>query len=134
MILKFLSFFTKRQKCRHEKITPQSIWNYCPDCGKEISIKWFILRCNSCASKRGSMLYLNTLVPTDKHCSKCGSPEFYIEKKEKLDFFDMNYAVMTKEEIDNISKSGSVTQIWIEGENCWHEFILPKLITLYQKE
>lgn len=133
MILDFLTFFFRKSKCQHDKITPQTIWNYCPDCGKEISIKWFILRCNSCSSKRSSRLYLNALAPVEKYCSKCGCSEYYIEKKEKLDFFDLNYAVMTKEEIDNLSKSCGITQIWVEHENCWREFIPPKMIPLFSK-
>jgi len=79
------------------------------------------------------MLYLNTLVPTDKHCAKCGCSDFYIEKKEKLDFFDLNFAVMSKEEVENIAKGRRKTQIWIEQENCWQELILPKLIPLLTK-
>jgi len=79
------------------------------------------------------MLYLNSLVPVDKHCSKCGSSDFYIEKKEKLDFFDLNYAVMTKEEINVISKSSKIIQIWIEHEKCWQDFNPTKFIPLLTK-
>ena len=132
MILNYFSFLSKKTKCQHEKITPLSTCKYCPDCGKEISINWFILRCNSCSSKRESMLYFNTLVPAHKHCSKCGCSGFYIEKKEHLDFFDLNFAVMTKEEVKSIANNRR-TQIWIEQDNCWQEFILPKLIPLLLK-
>lgn len=128
LFLKFLLFFSKRPQCLHEKITPHSIWNFCPDCGKEISINWFILRCRSCSSKRSASLYMNTLIPTDKHCSKCGCNNFYVEKKEKVDFFDLHFAVMTKEEVQNTSNKNGKTQIWIEKENCWKEYVLPKLL------
>jgi hypothetical protein len=133
LLLNFLSFFSRRTKCQHDKITPHSIWNYCPDCGKEISIRWFILRCNSCSAKRESKLYLNTLLPVDKHCSKCGCSDYYVERKEKVEFFDLNFAVMAKEEINDNYKSGRITQIWVESENCWQEFVLPKLIPLLSK-
>lgn len=123
------SLFQKKQICAHEKITPDSIGNFCPDCGQEIILSWYILRCKCCSAKRQSNLIINSILPTEKFCSKCGSKEFVIEKQDKLNFYDYNYAVLIKEETAKISLKSKI-QIWIENENSSANYLKPKLITV----
>jgi len=64
------------------------------------------------------MVVFNSILPEDKYCVKCGTSECYIDKKEKLEFFDIEYAVISKKEVDNSIKHREILQIWIEkGDN-----------------
>jgi len=64
------------------------------------------------------MVVFNSILPEDKYCVKCGASECYIDKKEKLEFFDIEYAIISKKEVDNSIKHREILQIWIEkGDN-----------------
>ncbi|EKE03999.1 MAG: hypothetical protein ACD_20C00121G0003 [uncultured bacterium] len=130
MIKKFNFELSQKPKCRHEKITPTSIGKFCPDCGKEVFISWVILRCKGCSSRRQASPQFETIIPIEKFCSKCGERNYSIEKKSKLEFYEINYAVLIKEEF-NDELIDNKTQVWIE-ENSWSNFIQPKLIPLFK--
>jgi len=107
---------------------PLKTGDFCPDCGQEIKISWQILRCNCCSTKRNSRFFMNKIVPQEKFCTKCGSSEYFIEVKEKIEFFDYEYAKILREEIKEKTGFKETVQIWIENENYRDIFTKPKLI------
>jgi len=130
-VLNYLSpkNWVKRTKCRHDKVLPGSIETFCPDCGKEIIIYWYITRCGCCYTKRLAVLSADNVIPVYKYCTKCGSSQFFVEKKEKLNFYDIDYAILIREEIGKRSDFDFKTQIWIEGDN-GKRSTSPKLLTV----
>lgn len=106
----------RNKKCSHEKITPMNPAVYCPDCGEEIKISWQFLRCECCSAKRKFAIYRDKTVPEDKFCKNCGCPEFYLEIKERPEFFDYEYAYIIKE-VAPKSLLKETVQIWVEKEN-----------------
>ena len=74
-----LKYLMTKNKCSHEKITPNSIGKFCPDCGKEINITWSILRCKHCSTKRASYKRFGMVLPVDRFCSRCGSTHYFVE-------------------------------------------------------
>jgi hypothetical protein len=74
---------------------------------------------------------MNKLVPEEKFCKKCGSPEYFIETKEKIEFFDYEYAIILKEEVNTKVKTKKTLQIWIEEENFREVFSKPKLLPVF---
>ena len=123
-----LSFLFRRNKCAHNKIDPLNPETFCPDCGQEIKISWQILRCECCSTKRKSHVFKGKFIAEEKFCKKCGSSEYYIETKEKIEFFDYEYAVILKEEIKTKSEIKKTIQVWIEEENIREIFVKPKLL------
>lgn len=124
-----LDFLLNNKKCAHEKVYPKNSGMYCPDCGKQVKIFWQITRCNCCSSKRRSHLSRGNLIPAEKFCTKCGDSDFYIEKKEKVEFFDYEYAVIIKEEVRDDKNIKETIQIWIEEEGKGM-FSQPRLLTV----
>lgn len=122
----FSNLISNQQKCLHDKITPRSIAKFCPDCGKEIIIFWYIIRCECCSIKRQGVLSLDSVIPAEKYCSKCGTDDYKVERKEKSEFYDLHFAVLKKEEINPVKHSPSRVQVWVECENIWP--MPPKLI------
>jgi len=126
-----LKFLFNTTKCNHNKIYPFSDGIFCPDCGQEIKISWRILRCECCSTKRKAHFYINKLVPEEKFCKKCGSREYYIDIREKIEFFDYEYAIILKEEVKTDSKIKKTLQIWIEEENIREALRKPKLLPVF---
>lgn len=126
-----LSFLFNNTRCTHNKVYSLNEGAYCPDCGEEIKISWQILRCSCCSTKRKSHFFINKLVPEEKFCKKCGNPEYFIETKEQIEFFDYDYAIILKEEIKAKTQSRKTLQIWIEEENIREFFIKPKLLPVF---
>lgn len=126
-----LNLLFRITKCPHNKIYPFSDGTFCPDCGQEIKISWRILRCECCSTKRKAHFFINKLVPEEKFCKKCGSPEYFIDIREKIEFFDYEYAIILKEEVKINSKIKKTLQIWIEEENIREVFRKPKLLTAF---
>lgn len=89
----------------------------------EIEISWLILRCKCCNSKRKARVILNSIKPEDRFCVKCGAAECETERKETLEFFDIEYAIISKKEVNNLAKYREILQIWIETEENCNEFI-----------
>ncbi len=140
-------------KCPHNKIYPFSDGMYCPDCGQEIKISWQILRCKACSSKRKSYFIKNkfipfryltriiydffpqlqreTIIPEEKFCKKCGCAEYFIDTREKIEFFDYEYAIILKEEIKFDTNTQKTTQIWVEEEKRSRAFNKQKLLPVF---
>ena len=114
------------KKCTHEKVTPDKERAYCPDCGKLVYNEWYIARCACCGVKLKAMLRNGEVVPQNHYCTNCGSDEYIIEKLPKINFIDINFAVLVKRETDNSSKTPFTTQCWQERTS-----EQPKLLTQY---
>ncbi len=120
-IIYLFSILTNASKCRHANALLNSNEGYCPDCGVYLKKYYYVLRCSCCAHKReasrASFGTRDEVVPASKYCPVCGGAEFYIEKYEKLNITDINFAIEVKEEYD-ISNSGlygeSSTKVWVE--------------------
>ena len=110
-----MEFFNKKNKCKHDKFSPDKDIGYCPDCGELIENQWFILRCACCGVKVKAMIRNGTIVPVEKHCTNCGMAEFNVEKLEKVNFINVNYAVLMKKTVK--SENFSFTQSWVDVTN-----------------
>jgi hypothetical protein len=99
---------------------------YCPDCGKLIKNEWYITRCACCGVKLKTTVVKGEIVPQQHFCTNCGSEEFTVEKLPKINFIDINFAVLQKKEIEETSKVQNSTQ-------CWQERTVsqPKLLVQY---
>ena len=121
LILYLISILNNRGKCRHTHALLNSNEGYCPDCGVYLKKYYYVLRCKCCAHKRQSAraAFHNTdeIIPISKFCPVCGGEEYYIEKYEKLNLTDINYAIEVKEEFDVSSCTDfetSTTTVWVE--------------------
>ena len=117
-----ISFLNGRKKCRHTHALLNSNEGYCPDCGVYLKKYYYVLRCKCCAHKREASRAafggVKEIVPISRFCPVCGGEEFYIEKYEKLNFVDINYAIEVKEEFDILNNPAgfetSKTTVWVE--------------------
>lgn len=100
-------------ECRHKNALINSSEGYCPDCGKYLKKRYFVIRCQNCGIKRLGKKSFNKISPKENFCTCCGSSEFIIEKYEKLNFTDINYAIEVKETIENPEIINNL-EIWVE--------------------
>ena len=120
------SLFGLRKKCNHDKITPDMEGGYCPDCGKLIQNEWYITRCSCCGVKLKSAIRSGEVVPQYNYCSNCGSEEYSVEKLQKINFIDINYAVLRKREVEENVLKPFTTQCWEEKT-----YVKPKLLAQF---
>ena len=97
----------------HEKITPNVEQGYCPDCGKLIQNEWYITRCSCCGVKMKAMIKNGQIVPQEHYCSNCGEEKFSVEKLEKINFIDIKFAVLVKQEVSEKKYCDTI--------KCWQE-------------
>lgn len=107
----FAEFFN--HECKHERFSADKDIGYCPDCGELIENQWFLMRCACCGVKHRAIVRNGKIVPLDKFCQNCGSKEFIVERINKINFIDINYAVLIKQVIENDIKE--FTQTWVES-------------------
>ncbi len=119
-----INLFTK--KCCHEHIAPDVDKAYCPDCGKLVKNQWYITRCSCCGVKLRAVVKNNRVVPQSNYCTNCGSSDFNVEKLEKINFIDINFAVLVKQELDECSNCMKTTRLWAEKTD-----MPPKLLMQY---
>ena len=119
----FTNLFTK--KCNHEHVSPEKECAYCPDCGKLIRNDWYITRCSCCGVKLKSMSKNGQVVPQAHYCSNCGSEDFTVEKIDKINFIDINFAVLIKKVEEN-RQTFHTTRLWQERTDAQ-----PKLLAQY---
>ena len=119
----FLPSFSIR--CTHDKIRPDVEQAYCPDCGKLIKNEWYITRCSCCGVKMRAMVKNGQIVPQEHFCSNCGGEEFTVEKVEKINFIDINFAALLKTEVPD-EPSCCITKCWQEKTDGQ-----PKLLVQY---
>ena len=112
-------------KCPHDKVRPDVEQGYCPDCGKLIKNEWYITRCSCCGIKMRAMVNNGNIVPQEHFCANCGGEEFSVEKVEKINFIDINFAALVKKEVEEES--------FCNTTRCWQERTSeqPKLLVQY---
>ena len=107
-----LEFFKKNKEFKHEKVTPDKDFCYCPDCGELIENCWYITRCSCCGVKLKAIIKNGKVIPDEHFCHNCGASGFLVEKVDKINFIDINYAVLVKAVVNPVFDE--VTQSWIE--------------------
>jgi len=112
-------------KCTHDKIRPDVEQAYCPDCGKLIKNEWYVTRCSCCGVKMKAMVKNGQIVPQYNYCSNCGGSDFEVEKVEKINFIDINFAALIKHEVEE-ERFCSTTKCWQEKTS-----EQPKLLVQY---
>ena len=119
------NLFNFKKKCTHEKITPDMDSGYCPDCGKLVKNEWYITRCACCGIKLKTNARNGEIIPQNQYCTNCGSKEYIVEKLEKINFIDINFAVLQKRVEENEFK--------VDTTLCWQERkdAQPKLLIQY---
>lgn len=122
----FTNLFNFKRQCTHEKITPDMETGYCPDCGKLIRNDWYITRCSCCGVKLKTMASGGEIHPQNRYCTNCGSNEYTIEKLPKINFIDINFAVLQKTEVDEEKRTCTTTRCWQEKS-----VDIPKLTVKY---
>ncbi len=118
LILYLFSIINNSTKCSHQKALINSNEGYCPDCGIYLKKYYYVLRCGCCSHKREASRAVfgkhNEITPISKFCPICGGKDFYIEKYEKLNLVDINYAIEVKEIFSPAKYSMSSTKVWVE--------------------
>lgn len=117
-----LDLFRRKKECQHTKVTPDKDICYCPDCGELIENRWYITRCACCGIKLKAVIKNGNIVPDEHYCHNCGVHRFIIEQVDKINFVDINYAVLVKVPVK--PHFDEVTQSWTER----HIYTAPKLI------
>lgn len=105
--------FKNNNVCKHDKVPIDAEIAYCPDCGELIENQWYITRCGCCGVKMKAILKNGDVVPQEKFCHNCGAHEYIIEKVSKINFIDINYAVLVRAEIPNEYRE--FTQSWVDA-------------------
>ncbi len=109
-----IKLFKNKKQCNHKKALLNTNEGYCPDCGQYLVKNYYIVRCASCGVKREAKLVWGEILPKDKYCSNCGAKEYYIEKLDKINFIDAQYAIYLKEIAQELKILHPDTQIWVE--------------------
>ncbi len=122
----FISDLFFKKSCSHDKISPELDCGYCPDCGKLIQNEWYITRCACCGVKLKAMTKNGNVHPQYHYCSNCGGQEYLVEKLEKINFIDINFAVLVKREVETSSQKVSTSSCWEEKTT-----LKPKLLVQY---
>ena len=125
----FLDFFNQiisNGECQHDKVSPCSDGEYCPDCGRYVVNEWYVTRCKCCGVKLQSVKKGNNIIPAENFCHNCGGSDYYIEKLSKIDFINIHYAVLVKRALEEASFEKS-TQCWQEEERTNIAGLLPYL-------
>ncbi|MDD3238360.1 MAG: hypothetical protein PHV37_09730 [Candidatus Gastranaerophilales bacterium] len=118
-----LDLFKNIKECHHPKIRADQEKAYCPDCGAYVETKWYLTRCKCCNIKRVSYNKFNKISPVEKYCPNCGSKEFYLEELDGINFIDINFAVMRKEVIEDLTTKVK-SQIWVDIKNGMQQGLL----------
>lgn len=122
IISEFLKIF---KGCQHKRVSVNSHGAYCPDCGKFIVIKWYIVRCACCGIKRVAYVDFNENIKTeDKFCPNCGTYKFVVEEHNKINFIDINFAVHRKEICENNVITENRMQFWTDCDDCKPQLLI----------
>ena len=125
MIMELLK---RNRVCQHDKVTPEVDFAYCPDCGELIENQWFIMRCACCGVKVRAMIKNGEIVAKEKFCHNCGSSIYTVDKIDKINFIDVNYAVLVKKVVTH--ERPDITQSWVDPTQKANEIRL--LLQQYQ--
>lgn len=105
----------RKTTCRHERISPNMLAGYCPDCGEYVKNQWYITRCKCCGVKQRTSIVRGKVSADTKFCRNCGSSSFEVEALGELSIVDINFAVVLKQVVHN-EKRGFI-QTWMEQNN-----------------
>lgn len=111
-----IAFLKNKNKCTHKNALLHTNEGYCPDCGQYLVKNYYIVRCSACDIKREAKIAWGEIVPASKFCVNCGGSDYYIEKLDKINFIDAQYAVYLKEIADEMQNLHPEAQIWVEEE------------------
>ena len=126
--MNIMEFLNLHKECKHEKFSAERDIGYCPDCGELIENQWYIMRCACCGVKHRAIVKHGKIVPLDKFCDNCGGKEFVAERVDKINFIDINYAVLVKAVVTNDIQP--FTQSWVDTTGTAN--YKPQLLPQYQ--
>lgn len=106
-------FLMGKKKCNHEHLNIDSDFGYCPDCGKFIENQWFLIRCACCGIKQKAKMKEGKIIPITKFCKNCGTAKYNVEQLRKINFIDINYAVLMQKSENHFSAK-TLTQSWVD--------------------
>ena len=118
-----LDLFRKNMECSHSHVKADVDFAYCPDCGELIENQWYLVRCACCGVKLRGMIKNGEVVPEKHFCHNCGTREFVVERIDKINFIDINYAVLVKAVVPN--HEFNYTQSWVDAKTSYYK---PKLL------
>lgn len=101
------------KKCTHDNVPIDQDYYYCPDCGELIENQWYLVRCASCGLKEAATIRNGEIVPLNHFCHNCGSKSYTVERIEKIDCININYAVLVKTVVNN--EINEYTQSWVDA-------------------
>lgn len=101
------------KECAHDKVPLDAEYYYCPDCGQLIENQWYLVRCTSCGLKEIATVKNGEIMPVDNFCHNCGGKEYTVERIEKIDCININYAVLIKAVVKNEVEEYS--QSWVDA-------------------
>ena len=101
------------KKCTHDNIPIVQDYYYCPDCGELIENQWYLVRCATCGLREPATIRNGEVVPLNKFCHNCGDKSYIVERIDKIDCININYAVLVKTVVEN--GVGEYTQSWVDS-------------------
>ncbi len=83
--------------CEHRRANLSA--RFCPDCGYKVKLVWVMIKCRSCQARRvpDKSVVLGAVRPLEKFCRHCGSTDYQIVKKDRIDAYELMYCVSLKE-------------------------------------
>lgn len=111
--MQWSDLFNFNRKCLHPKVPMDVEIGYCPDCGELIENHWYITRCACCGVKQKATVRNDEVVPEESFCHNCGGKLYTVERVEKIDCININYAVLVREIVPN--EVSEYTQSWIDA-------------------
>ena len=98
--MQWSDLFNFNKKCQHSKVPMDVDIGYCPDCGELIENHWFITRCACCGVKQRATIRNGEVVPEEGFCHNCGGKLYTVEKIDKIDCININYAVLVRKTVN----------------------------------
>lgn len=74
--------------------------------------QWYLVRCACCGMKEVATVRNGEVVPLENFCHNCGSKGYVVERLEKLDCININYAILVREIVKN--EINEYTQSWLD--------------------
>lgn len=100
------------KKCTHDNVPIDADYYYCPDCGELVENQWYLVRCASCGLKEVATIKNGEIIPANSFCHNCGAKGYTVERIEKIDCININYAVLVKQVIKN--ETEDYVQSWVD--------------------
>lgn len=113
--MNIFKFLFKDNTCSHKNALLKGDEGYCPDCGAYLKKHFYVIRCKHCDIKRVGVVNFDSIEPVSKYCENCGGREYYVEKLERVNFFDIKYVILKLEEILVPEKKEEYSEIWVDN-------------------